>query len=208
MANGWVTIGFSKPYIALYSATGGVVSYTGGMPLARGVSVELDLEEGDDNNFYADNITAETSPGLFTGGSVNLTVDGLKAAARKLALGLPEPSSITVDGKQVNVTAFGDAMQIPYVGLGFIVRHMEDGVTTWQPNVLCKARLQTPGISAATQEEEIEWQAEELTFSMQRDDTDAHNWRMLADPQESEAAAEAVLRAMLGITTAPAGGGD
>lgn len=208
MANGWVTTGFSKPYIALYSATGGVVTYTGGMPLARGVSVELDLEEGDDNNFYADNITAETSPGLFTGGTVNLTVDGLKAAARKLALGLPEPSSITVDGKQVNITAFGDAMQIPYVGLGFIVRHIEDGVTTWQPNVLCKARLQTPGISAATQEEGIDWQTEELTFSMQRDDTDAHNWRKLADPQESEADAEAVLRAMLGITAAPAGGGD
>lgn len=207
MANGRVTTGFSKPYIALYSATGGVVTYSGGIPLARGVSVELELEEGDTNNFYADNITAETSPGIFTGGTATVTVDGLKSAARKLALGLPEPTPLTVDGAEVNVQAFGDDMQIPYVGLGFIVRHMEDGVTTWEPTVLNKARLQTPGLSAETQEEEIDWQTEELTFALQRDDTANHNWKKVAEPQNTEQAAENVLKAMLGITSAPAGGG-
>ena len=44
MANGRVLTGFSLPYIALYSAsTAGVVSYSSGQILARGVSVSLDV---------------------------------------------------------------------------------------------------------------------------------------------------------------------
>jgi len=206
MANGKVITGFSKPYVAKYEANAGVVTYSGGMPLARGVSVELEMEEGDDNNFYADNITAETAPGTFTGGTATLTVDGLKAAARRFLLGMPEPESITVDGKQIAVDSFGDKMQIPYVGVGFLVRYMEDGVTTWSPTMLTKTRFATPSISAATQEDSIDWQTEELSATLMRDDTENHNWKKIAADQTTEADAEAVLRAMLGITETPAGG--
>ncbi|WP_302321481.1 major tail protein [Ruthenibacterium lactatiformans] len=205
MANGKVITGFSKPYVALYAASGGVVTYSGGMPLARGVSVELSLEEGDDNNFYADNVTAETAPGIFTGGSATLTVDGLKAAARRFVFGMPEPTSITVDGKQVEIDAFGDKMQIPYVGVGFLVRYMEDRIATYAPMVLTKTRFSTPGLSAATQEDSIDWQTEELTATLMRDDTEDHNWRKVAADQATEADAEAVLKAMLGITEGGAG---
>ena len=54
----YVTIGFSKPYVAKYSAAGTNVTYTGGMDLGRGVSLSLDIETADDNNFYADNVIA------------------------------------------------------------------------------------------------------------------------------------------------------
>ena len=60
-AAGKVCTGFSKPYVAKYSNAGGVVSYSGCMQLARGVSVSLSLDTTDDNNFYADNIVAETA---------------------------------------------------------------------------------------------------------------------------------------------------
>lgn len=203
MANGRVITGFSKPYVAAYASNAGVVTYSGGMPLARGVSVEFDIDEPSDNNFYADNITAETAPGIFTSGSTTLTVDGLKDAARKFVLGLPAPTQITVGEQQVDVTAYGDSIQIPYVGLGFIVRYMEEGIASWEPVVLCKTRLNTPGLSAATQEEEIDWQTEELNFVLQRDDTPEHNWKKVAAAQETEELAEAVLKAMLDITDTP-----
>ena len=51
MAKGRVCTGFSAPFVALYSAAGGVVTYSSGQALARGVSVELEIEAGDDNNF-------------------------------------------------------------------------------------------------------------------------------------------------------------
>lgn len=203
MANGRVVTGFSKPYVALYTENGGTVTYSAGMPMARGVGVEFDLNTPSDNNFYADNVTAETAPGVFTGGNVNLTVDGLKYAAERFMLGLPEPTQITVDGKQVNVTDFGEEMKIPYVGIGFLVRYMEDGAYTWEPVRLNKARLTTPGLDAKTQEEEIDWQTEELTFSLERDNTTKHNWKRVAEAQPDEATAEKVLQAMLGITADP-----
>ena len=67
-AAGKVCTGFSKPYVAKYSNAGGVVSYSGCMQLARGVSVSLSLDTTDDNNFYADNIVAETAAAVFTSG--------------------------------------------------------------------------------------------------------------------------------------------
>ena len=42
MANGRVCTGFSKPYVALYNEASGVITYSGGMILARGVSVEIE----------------------------------------------------------------------------------------------------------------------------------------------------------------------
>lgn len=41
MANGKVITGYSKPYVALYNNNGGTITYTSGMPLARGVDVSL-----------------------------------------------------------------------------------------------------------------------------------------------------------------------
>ncbi len=76
-----VTTGFSKPYIAKYSNTGTAVTYSDGMKLGRGVELKLDIDTADDNNFYADNVVAETETSQFTSGSVTTTVDGLEPAA-------------------------------------------------------------------------------------------------------------------------------
>ena len=81
MAAGRVCTGFSLPYVAKYAASGGTITYSDGQKLARGVSVSIEPESSDDNNFYADNILAESAGTTFTGGDLNLTVDGLLAAA-------------------------------------------------------------------------------------------------------------------------------
>ena len=44
MANGRVCTGFSKPYVAVYSATGGTIKYESGQDLARGVDVSIEPE--------------------------------------------------------------------------------------------------------------------------------------------------------------------
>ena len=192
MANGRVRTGFSKPYVALYSATENTVTYSSGMILARGVEVNVEAETSDDNNFYADNIIAESASGVFTGGTVTLTVDGLKDAAAKLILGLPTAGE---DGW----FNYGDSMQIPYVGIGFVVRYMEDGVTSYVPIVLPKAMFATPSEAATTQGEEIDWQTQELTAKIFRDDTANHNWKKVNAGQTTEAAAEALIKTFLGI---------
>ena len=49
-----VTTGFSEPYVAKYGNVGATVTYSGGMKLGRGVSMSVEVESADDNNFYAD----------------------------------------------------------------------------------------------------------------------------------------------------------
>lgn len=201
MVAGKVITGYSLPYVAKYSATGGNVTYSGGMRLARGVSVSINPEVGDANPFHADNVEAETVPGIFTGGTAELTVDGLLNEAEAFIYGLPTPESLSYgESKTVDVYAYGEEIQIPYVGIGFIIRYMSGGVTTYCPIILTKARFQTPSTEAATQEENIEWQTQSLTADLMRDDSTGHNWKKFAEDQETEAEAEEILKAMLNIT--------
>lgn len=188
----YVTTGFSKPYVALYANANGENTYSEGQILARGVSVSLDLDVAEDNNFYADNIVAESVNGIFQSGSLTLTVDGLSQEAAALIYGLP-------DADEDGWVAYGDAMQIPNVGVGYVTRKMYLGVTTYWPTVLPKVSFAVPSGEAATQEEEIEFQTTELSGSIFKDDTDAHNWKFEGAPQSTEAAAEALVKEYLGI---------
>lgn len=199
-ATGKVCTGFSLPYVALYGAASGVPTYTKGQKLARGVNVSINPEASDDTPFYADNIASEVSPGRFTGGTVELTVDGLHQDAERLIMGLPEPDSMTVGEKTVNVIKYGDNATIPYVGVGFIARYRSDGIDTFVPVVLRKARFQVPGTEAATEEESISYQTQSLTATLMRDDSAQHDWKWIAEDQATEAEAEAVLKAFLNIT--------
>lgn len=193
MANGRVLTGFSMPWVALYANSGGTISYSGGMPLARGVSVSLDVETSDDNDFYADNVLAETDNQGFSSGTVTLTVDGLKDAARKLIMGITASRT----AGQVEFEQYDDTQAIPYVGVGFVARYMEDGVTSYVPYILNKVKFNPEGLEAATQEEDIDWQTTELEGSIMRDDSTAHAWKLIGAAQTTEAAAVDAYKAIL-----------
>lgn len=193
MAAGRILTGFSLPYVAKYTAAGNTVTYSNGQRLARGVSVSIEAEAEDDNIFYADNISAESAPGIFTSGTATFTVDGLKLAAEQLIMGIPAADS-------EGFIHYGENLTIPYVGVGFICRYMEDGVTSYVPVILTKCRFVTPGIDAATATETIEWQTQELTASLLRDDTTNHDWKLVGGSQTTEAAAEAKIKTIFSIT--------
>ncbi len=191
MAAGRVCTGFSLPYVAKYSATGGTVAYTAGQKLARGVNVSITPESGDDNNFYADNVLAESASTNFTGGEVTLTVDGLLEAAEALIMGLPTASG--------GWMTYDDDQAVPYVGIGFIARYQSDGEVTYVPYVLAKCMFNQVNTSAATAEENIEFQTQELTAKIFRGDDAKHSWKFVGDAEDTESAAEAALKTKLGI---------
>lgn len=193
MAAGKVITGFSKPYVALYSAAGSTVTYSSGQLLARGVEVEIAPEVSDANNFYADNVVAETAAGIFTGGELTLTVDGLFQDAEALIMGT---GTAGTDG----FIAYGVDNTPPFVGVGFVIRYMSDGVTSYKPVVLPKCAFAPITVSAATQEDEIDWQTQELTASIFRDDSANGVWQYSGGEETTEAAAEAKIKTKLGIT--------
>ena len=199
MANGKVITGYSRPFVALYNNNEGTITYTSGMPLARGVDVSVEAETGDAVNFYADNVMAESVGGVFTGATITMTVDGLKDAARKLIMGLPNAEPLTVGSDSVDIYTYDDRQNIPNVGIGFVVRYMESGVTSYQPVVFTKASFSVDGLDAATQEEEIEFQTTELEAALMRDDSEHHAWRKIGAEQTTETAAVNVVKALLNI---------
>lgn len=190
----YVTTGFSLPYVAKYSNPSGTNVFADGIKLARGVSVAVDATTVEDNNFYADNIIAETENGAVSGGTLTLTVDGLAPAARRLIYGLPAADN---DGW----TAYGDEATAPYMGVGFIRRTMNNGTTNYWAVVFPKCRFAFDGEDAATQEDQIDWQTKELSCTFMRDDTANHNWKYVNDTAyTTEALAEAALKAFLNVT--------
>lgn len=189
---GKVATGFSYPYVANYSASNGVITYSNAQELARGVSVELSPETSDSNIFYANNQQAESGPNRFTGGTATLVVDGLLVAAERMIMGLPAAAE---DGW----TAYGDSAVVPYVAIGYIARFMSGGVESFTPTILVKTKFQQIESSYATQEEEIDWQTQSLTADLFRGDDTNHSWKYLGGDYATEAEALAALKSKLGV---------
>lgn len=193
-----VTTGFSKPYVATYANTGQTVTYTGVSSLGRGVSLSLEIDTADDNNFYADNVVAETETAQFTSGSATITVDGLDSDAATMIFGLPAAENVQVSGGQVTFQGYGE-MRPPFVGFGCVRRTMMNGVTKYWPLILPKIKFGIPSEEMATQEDTIDWQTQELTATVLRDDTAAANWKYISEEgMDTEAEAETAIKAFLG----------
>lgn len=191
-AAGRVATGFSKPYVANYSANGTTVTYSNAQLLARGVNVTMSPESSEDNTFYADNQAAESASGVFTGGTVELEVDGLFTSSYNMIMGITDVVS--------GWTADGASAEVPYMGIGFIVRWMSQGVTSYQPIVIAKTKFAIPEEERATQEDEIDWQTTSLSATMMRDDTADAAWRYRGEDFSTEAEAEAALQEFLGMS--------
>lgn len=195
-AVGKVCTGFSKPYVAIYSAVGTTVTYSSGQVLARGVEVSIEPESSDASNFYADNVIAETVGGQFTGGTATLTVDGLLQSAESLITGV---GAADADG----FINYGNSQDVPFVGLGFVVRYLSGGTTYYTPVILTKAILNPQSLSAATQGESIDFQTQELEFTLSRDDSANGVWKKVGADQTTEALAIAELEEFFGISSSP-----
>lgn len=199
MADGRVITGFSHPYVATYTkGASGTPTYSNGKVLARGVDVSISAESSGSNDFYGDNQIIESVSGRFSGGTVTLTVDGLNEDVEKFILGLPAPDTVTVGSDSVKAYRYGDAMVVPEVGIGFVMRCMSGGVTTYIPVILHRCKFNTPDENAATEGESIDWQTQELTATIYRDESDNHNWKTKYEAQTTEAKAIAVLTTVLG----------
>ena len=193
MGVGKIVTGFSKPYVALYSASAGTITYTSGQLLSQGVSVSGSADQADDNNFYADNVISESESGVFTSGELSLTVKGLEQAAEKLIMGLPTAG-------ENGLMAYDDDQAVPDVGIGFVVRYMQDGVTTYTPVVYPRCAFQFPNVDAATQEENIDWQTQELIATIKRAEDAKRTWKYMGGAETTEAAAVDKIKTFFGIS--------
>lgn len=192
-------IGLSKPYVAIYSNEGAVVSYSNGGTVGKAVMLDLALENGNSNVLYGDNGPAETD-NKFAGGTLTLTTTELLAEEIAKLLGvtmtaLSIPGMTTENASEIQ---FGDAQNTPYVGFGAIAKRMIGGETKYVGVVYPKVMFQNMSESFNTQGETIEWQTPKISAQISRDDTSAHNWKRMSSPLDTEADALLYIQYCLG----------
>lgn len=170
-----VGTGYRYPMFANYAAAGNTVTYTNLASLGRGVSMDWDIDVSDSTGFYADDVLVEEAGGVFQSGTGTAVIDGLDQAVAAKILGLAATRTLTVGNDSVTVQGYSNETP-PYVGIGFIKRQQMNGAVTYMPIVFPKVHFTMPSGSLNTQEEEIDWQTQELEFTILRDDTTNAEW--------------------------------
>lgn len=192
-------IGLSKPYYALYTANGESVTYSDGGLLGKFTELSIELESGDANILYADDSPAESDK-TFAGGTATVTTDDLLASVMLPVLGLKSEKisdAVTADASWL---IFDDEQEIPYVGIGGIIKKKVNNKTKYVGFVLDKVQFANPGVSAVTQGETIEWQTHALSADIMRSDKDKHPWFRMTSELDSASEAESAVKAYLSIT--------
>ena len=198
------TIGLSRPYIARYTNAGTSVSYAGGRLLGKATELSIELNDNNSNIFYADNGPAEQD-NQFSGGTISITTDDLRPQALLSALGMVQETLAAVTDITTPNAAWlvnNDSQSIPYVGFGAVAMKKINGAIKYVGIVLDKVQFANPNDSITTKGEIIEWQAPQLTGTIYRSDNSSHSWKRITTPLDSEAEADAAVRAYLGITEA------
>lgn len=202
MANvsGGVTTGFSDVHVALYSAESGTVKYTSVRKLGRSVSMSTDISTSDDNNFYADDVLAETETGsAFTDGSGSIAIDGLSSDEEAFIMGLDSGNSYQVESQNIETFEYGESMNPPFLGLGAVKKIQRNGKSSWKAIVLTKVRFKVPGDDLTTQGDQIDWQTQSLDFTIMRDDSQKARWKIIPKTEfTSRADAIAFIKKVLG----------
>lgn len=192
-------IGLSKPYFAKYANTGETVTYSDCALMGKAVELSIELDGADDNVLYADNGPAE-SDNQFAGGSMKLTTDDLLPDVMMSVLGIVK-EEMTVDGVTTEGAAwykFNDAQVTPYGGFGAVVMIKNAGAVAYQAVVLPKIQFTNPADNFKTKGETVEWGTPEIEATILRDDTAKHEWKRISTPLDTEAEAEAAIKAFFG----------
>lgn len=192
-------IGLSKPYFAVYENVGETVTYSKGALLGKAVQLSIELEEAEDNTLYADNGPAE-SANTFVGGKFTVTTDDLLPEVMLTVLGV---TSEAITGDMATEDAkwytWNDDQNTPYLGFGAIVKIQNNGLTKWQALILPKVQFTNPNDTFTTQGEAIEWGTPEISGNILRSDAEKHPWKVISSPLDTEADAEAAIKAYLQI---------
>lgn len=193
--------GLSKPIVADYAFEGGKVKYTKLTAASKAVEYSIEVEAADDNDFYADNMIAETATGQFSSGTLTLTTADFTPELSLSILGAKTVSR-QVGEKPTDEIVFDDDLKPTTKGFGIIEEHQIDNKRGYLPIVLPKVTFNINSRSATTRGDAIDWQTPEITArilrSDQSDEQYKHPWQISPkEMYETEAEAEEYIKAVL-----------
>lgn len=190
--------GVSIPVLAKYTNTNGTVTYSEGRKVGHAIEYSVELETADTNNLYGDNMIVESDNQTFGGGTLTLNTAELTEENIQWLFGLTSRTEGT-GAAAITIYSFDDAAVPLTIGFGIIEMHQVNNVDMFRAVILNKCRPRTPGDSAVTKGETVDWQTPEIEFDIMRSDATGHKWKEFAD-FATEAAAEEWLETQLSVS--------
>ena len=200
-------VNISDPMYAKYSVSGSTVSYSNGGSAGYARSVDVSIDDSEDNELYGDGVIVAVDR-KFAGGTLTVGTTEMDDATVAAMLGVTQ-SAITgitaITDTNPKELIYDDNIDTPYVGFGFIIEGNVDdaedptGDPYYRAVVFAKIMFSQPSISLETREKDINWQTPELSGKILRDDSADHVWKREAT-FTTKAQALAYLKNRLNIT--------
>ena len=137
-------IGLKYPVVGKYAESGGTVSHTDGMVLAKAIQASISINQYS-VTLYADDGLAESEKG-FQDGTVDLNVDDLSQEAAKFIFGATETTKALL---------FKGDDDVPDVGLGFYAPRKKGGVRSYRAIFFPRVKFGYPNETLDTKGEQV-----------------------------------------------------
>ena len=189
------TIGLKYPVVGKYSESGGVVSHTDGMVLAKAIQAGISITLFG-TTLYADDGLSESDKG-FQEGTIDLNIDDLSQDAAKFIFGASEAAGGVTGDDTTKMLVYKGDDDVPDVGVGFYAPRKKDGVRSYRAIFFTRVKFGYPNETLDTKGEQITYGTPTIQGAIQLDATGV--WKREITVAD-EAKAVAWLKAQAGIT--------
>lgn len=188
-------IGLKYPVVSKYNESGGAVSHTDGMVLAKAIQASISINQYG-VTLYADDGLAESEKG-FQDGTVALNVDDLSQDGAKFIFGASEAAGGVTGDDTIKMLVYKGDDDVPDVGVGFYAPRKKSGVRSYRAIFFTRVKFGYPNETIDTKGEQITYGTPTIQGAIQLDATGV--WKREITVAD-EAKAVAWLNTQAGIT--------
>lgn len=188
-------IGLKYPVVGKYNESGGAVSHTDGMVLAKAIQADMSINIFS-ATLYADDGLSESDKG-FQDGTIGLNVDDLSQDAAKFIFGASEAAGGVTGDDATKMLVYKGDDDVPDVGVGFYAPRKKSGVRSYRAIFFTRVKFGYPNETIDTKGEQITYGTPTIQGAIQLDATGV--WKREITVAD-EAKAVAWLKTQAGIT--------
>ena len=188
-------IGLKYPVVGKYNESGGTVSHTDGMVLAKAIQANISINQFG-ARLYADDGLSESDEG-FQDGTIGLNIDDLSQDAAKFVFGASEAAGGVTGDDTTKMLVYKGDDDVPDVGVGFYAPRKKSGVRSYRAIFFTRVKFGYPNETIDTKGEQITYGTPTIQGAIQLDATGV--WKREITVAD-EAKAVAWLKTQAGIT--------
>lgn len=188
-------IGLKYPVVGKYAESGGTVSHTDGMVLAKAIQANMSINIFS-ATLYADDGLSESDKG-FQDGTIGLNVDDLSQDAAKFIFGATEAAGGVTGDDTTKMLVYKGDDDVPDVGVGFYAPRKKSGVRSYRAIFFTRVKFGYPNETLDTKGEQMTYGTPTIQGAIQLDATGV--WKREITVAD-EAKAVAWLKTQAGIT--------